>query len=32
MASPLPLAGGVAKSLQGVADEWPFPDDPPDPL
>lgn len=32
MASPVPLAGGVAKSLQGVADEWPYDDDPPDPL
>jgi hypothetical protein len=25
-------AGGVAKDLQGIADEWPYPDDPPDPL
>lgn len=32
MAAPVPLAGGVAKDLQGVADEWPYPDDPPDPL
>jgi hypothetical protein len=24
--------GGVAKDLQGIADEWPYDDDPPDPL